>query len=205
MVWTAWWMMTMAPALGQAPSSGAVNVAVVDVPRVSEQYERTPELEAKFEQRRLQFNQHRKELRDQIDRLNQALKEQFKPGTDAFDERRKQLVTLQAELDWYTETESQKIEAGLAGALQQIYLDIQAAIREVAERRGIDIVLAADHLPPDAPPTTGQARQQIMLQKVVYWNPRVDITDAVIKRLNERYRAKKLASPGGAGGGQPTP
>ena len=35
--------------------------------------------------------------------------------------------------------------------------------------------------------TAGQARQQILLQKVVYWNKRVEITDLVVDHLHKNY------------------
>ena len=104
----------------------------------------------------------------------------------------------EAELQWFEESESQRIERGLAESLRVIFTDILAAIREVADEQGLDVVLAADRLPQEPAQNTTQIRQQIVLQKVLYWNPRVDLTEMVIARLNERYRAMKLKSPSGA-------
>jgi thiamine biosynthesis protein ThiC len=36
-----------------------------------------------------------------------------------------------------------------------------------------------------------QMRQQIVLQKVLYWSLNVDLTDAVGERLNTKYSAEK--------------
>jgi hypothetical protein len=49
-------------------------------------------------------------------------------------------------------------------------------------------VLAADNVPADAPDTPNQARQTILLQKVLYWKPDVDLTEAVLTKLNQRYK-----------------
>ena len=193
------WLATLTVAFGQLDAMGSTRVAVVDIPAVSERYEGTADLEAQFEERRTQFNSRREEYRDKINRTGRALQEQLKPGTPEFDQRRKQLVMLEAELDWFTQVEGKKIEQGLAQSLHEIYLAIHAAVEEIAQERGIDVVLAADRLPVEPPQSTTQARQQIVLQKVVYWTPRVDLTEAVITRLNERFRARRLTTPNAAG------
>lgn len=189
-VWMAWAM----AATGQPGTMRPARVAVVNVPVVSEQYEKTAELEAGFEQKRLAFNRDREALQQRIQRLTRALQEEFKPGTAEFERRRKELALADAELKWFMDAEGQKIEQSLAASLRSIYDDIQAAIRVLAQERGIDLVLAADQLPPEPPQTTGQARQQIVLQKVLYWGPRVDMTDDVIARLNARHKAATAAA-----------
>lgn len=188
------WLAIVGSGLTQQPY-GTTRVAVVDVPAVSERYMGRADLETKLDQERVQFNKRRESIRDQMNRLAQSLQEQFKPGTDEFNQRSKQLTLLDAELKWFTESEGLRIEQVLAESLQQIFLDIQEAVREIAEEKNIDVVLAADRIPPDKPHNTSQARQQIVLQKVVYWNPRVDITQPVITRLNERYRARMMTTP----------
>lgn len=192
MVILAFWMAAGLATLGQPTSGGfgSTRVAVLNVPAVSERYLRTSDLEARFDQQRAKFNQQRDALREKIERATRSLQEEFKPGTTEFEERRKQLAVLEAELQWFVETEGQKTEEGLASSLRSIYGDIEAVVREVAEERGIDVVLASDQLPDDPPGSTRQARQQIVLQKVVYWNPRVDLTDEVVARLNAKYKSQ---------------
>lgn len=183
-------------AVGQ--QGGSARVAVVDVPAASSRYARTADLEAQFEQQRIKFNEERSTRQQRIQRLEQSLQEELKPGTPEFEGRRKDLAMQQAELQWFVESESQRIERALAESLRVIFSDILESIREVSDEQGIDIVLAADRLPEEPAQNTSQVRQQIVLQKVLHWNPRVDLTEMVITRLNERYRARKLTSPSGA-------
>ena len=140
-------MTAVLTAAGQQPTLGPAKIAVVNISAISEQYEKTRDLEAQFEEKRVQLNQQRQALRDRVERTSRSLQEELKPGTLEFAERRKQLVLLEAELQWFVESEGQKIEAGLAMALLDIYKDIQATVHEVAQQHMIDIVLAADHLP----------------------------------------------------------
>lgn len=185
--------------LGQPATGGfgSARVAVVDIPAVSQRYLRTADLEAQFEQRRIKFNEQRDALRQKLERTARSLQEEFKPGTDEFEARRKQLALLEAEMQWFVETQGQKLEAALAASLREIYSDIHGAVSEVAQEQGVDIVLAADRVPEETPRTTSQARQQILLQKVVYWTLRVDLTEEVITRLNATHKAKRMTAPSG--------
>jgi len=173
---------------------GPTRVAVVNVPVVSEKYQKTADLEAHFEGIRRKLNERRNTLKDKIDRTGRSLQEELKPETEAYRERRKQLALLEAELQWFVESEGQRAEQGLAESLTEIYGDILRAVREVARESGIDVVLAADKLPDMPPNSAVHVRQQILLQKVLYWNPRLDITDQVVTWLNANYgleRAKR--------------
>lgn len=192
-------MVAVLSTLGQSATGGfgSARVAVVDIPAVSQRYLRTADLEAQFEQRRIKFNEQRNALRERIERTGRSLQEEFKPGTDEFETLRKQLAMLEAEMRWYVESQGQKLEAALAASLREIYSDIRLAVSELAEEKGVDIVLAADRVPEETPRTTAQARQQILLQKVVYWNLRVDLTDEVVTRLNAAHKARRLTAPSG--------
>jgi len=172
-------------ALGQ--TTGSTRVAVVDVPAVSEQYFKTAELEAQFERRRVSLNKERDALREKIERTGRSLQEELKPGTQEYEQRLKQLAMYEAEMKWFVDSTGQRIEGELAGSLRMIYADIQIAVRSVAEKNGIDMVLAADRLPQESPKTTAQARQQIVLQKVLFWNPSVDLTAQVVALLNQGH------------------
>lgn len=183
--------------VGQA-EDGPTRVAVVNVPVVSEKYQKTADLEAHFEGIRRKLNERRNALKDKIDRTGRSLQEELKPGTEAYRERRKQLALLEAELQWFVESEGQRAEQGLAESLTEIYGDIQTAVREVARESGIDVVLAADRLPEMPPKSAVHVRQQILLQKVLYWNPRLDITDQVVTWLNANYGLERAKRSDGA-------
>lgn len=178
-------------AIGTRGALGEVNTAVVDVPAVSERYNKTIDLEAKFEEIRMGLNERRDALRDRLDRMQRSLQEELKPDTEEYEARQKELAMLQAELQWFVESEGKRIERRLAVSLKMIFTDIHAMVTEVAAERGIDVVLAADRLPDAEPGNPTQIRQQIVLQKVLYWSPRVDLTDQVIDRLNAKYGAEK--------------
>lgn len=188
-----------------ASALGTTRVAVVNIAVASERYLKTTDLEAKFEQDRVRYNEQMTALKQEVERTARSLQEELKPGTQDFVDRQKKLVMLEAEAKWITEFEGRKMEQGLAISLRTIYNDIQAVISQIAEEQGIDVVLAADRLPSEPPSGTGQARQQIILQKVLYWHPRTDLTDEVVSRLNAAYKAAKAASAPAGTSATPSP
>lgn len=176
-------------------AQGSTKAAVVNIPLVSEKYAKTAALEAQFEGVRKKINQDRDALKDKIERAKRSAQEELKPGTEDFRQRLKEIALMEAELQWFTETEGQKVERGLSESLKSIFSDIQTAIREVAQEKGLDMVLAADQLPPETPDSPAQVRQHILLQKVLFWSPSVDITQDVITRLNANYKSASANPP----------
>ncbi len=181
------WTWCLVLAMGGA--AHAASVAVVNIAEVSEKYQRTADLEARFEQVRQKLNEERESLRGRIERATRSLQEELKPGTSEFRERRKELAMLEAQLQYFVESEGKQIEQELAESLRSIFNDIHAMVRVIAEEKALDIVLVADRMPDGPAENTTQVRQQIVLQKVLYWTPKVDITADVVSRLNERYKA----------------
>jgi Skp family chaperone for outer membrane proteins len=185
--------------------AAAQKVAVVNVPVVSERYRKTADLEAQFDAVRTRLKQERDAMTDRLERARRSLVEEIKPGTSEYHDRRKQIALLEAEIQWFVETEGARIERGLADSLRSIFTDVQQTVAEVAKEKGYDVVVAADQLPPEAPENPNQMKQQILLQKVLYWTPGVDITDDVVARLNAKYAASAPANTGGAETKPPPP
>ena len=180
--------------IGPQLAIGSTKVAVVNVGAVSGKYAKTADLEAQFDAIRRKLNQERDSMKEKIEKANRSLQEELKPGTDEFRARRKQVALMEAELQWFVESEGQKVEKGLAESLRGIFGDIQTAVREVAQEKGVEIVLASDQLPAETPDSPTQVRQHILLQKVLFWAPGLDLTEDVITKLNARYKASTPAA-----------
>jgi len=184
-------------AHGQAPK-----IAVVNIPVVSERYKKRVDLEAQFDALRQELRQQRDALQDKLSRARKSLEEELKPGSDAYAARQKEVAMLEAELQWFVDSQGKKVEAGLALSLREIFDDIKMVVHEIAQQKGYDLVVASDDLPADTPDSPTQVRQFILLQKVLYWSPQVDITEEVAARLNERYAATGGIKPA-EGGAKP--
>lgn len=187
-------LFVLAALCGPTSLWAQTKVGVVNVASVSEKYSKTKELEGQFDALRKSLGQQRDTMKEKIERAKTGLQEELKPGTDEYLNRRKEIAMMEAELQWFVESEGQKVERGLAQALRSIYDDIQICVQEIASEQGFQIVLAADTVPDEAPDTPSQARQTILLQKVLYWKPEVDLTEAVLARLNQRHKPGSVST-----------
>lgn len=192
-------IMLMLPLITSLPgqSGGRLPIAVVNMPVVSERYQKTADLEARFASIRQQLSARRDEMTNKANLLKRSLQEELRPGTEAYDARLRELVILEAEMKAFVDIETAKVERGLAQALREIYNDIKLAVHSVAESKGLLLVVATDQLPDVPPESARQLREQIMFQKVLYWQPSVDITDEVISALNAKYLAERGSAPAG--------
>ena len=104
------------------------------------------------------------------------------------------LQKLKDEL-WSRQAESE-LEVEKALRLQDLYRAIKAAIAEMAEAENYDVVLLNDEsndLPFDKDvrvPAQIQILQQMTTRKLLYLRPNLDVTDDLIVRMNNAYRAK---------------
>lgn len=173
-------------------------IAVVNVPRVSEQYLRTGQLEQRFEEQRRKYNQERETRKAEYEKLARSLEEQFKPGTADYEERREQLLVLKYRFETFVQTEEAKLETDMTNSLRSIYEDITQMVGRVAEEKGIDLVLPIEPFPDETPESSTVFRQRVMLQKVIYASPRLDITEEVLRRLNQEYKQSGAKTPSGS-------
>jgi len=169
-------------------------VAVVNVPLVSDGYVRTGDLEQEFEVLRLKFNEERNRRVEEIRKKREQVAAQFKPGTKDFLKRQEEIMILEARLKFYEQSEGVKLEMAIASALRTLFEDIKRMVSIVATEKGFDVVLAAEQLPAQIPDANA-LKNQILMQKVLYFNPRVDLTSEVSARLNSEYQARKAQSP----------
>jgi Skp family chaperone for outer membrane proteins len=95
---------------------------------------------------------------------------------------------------WFQEARME-LEVEKALRLQNLYKSIKRSLADLAEAEGYDIVIlndSSDELPFDREvrmPAQLQILQQISSRKLLYLNPATDVTDDLIVRMNNAYRA----------------
>ena len=144
--------------------------------------------------------------------------DQMKAAIEAEDDRWQQILTeLQTRLDEAPESEKPALRAEIArkaleyqawGRAELEWMDrekslrwrdldrsIRDAIAEMARLEGYDIVLTDDSgaelgVNPNASASVeAQVKQQLNARRLLYVNPEVDVTDELIKRMNNAYSA----------------
>ncbi len=189
-------LLGMMMGLVAAAQTGAAEpkVAVVNVPAVSDGYERTGDLEQEFEVLRVRFNEERNRRAEEIRKKREQVVAQFKPGSEDFFKRQEEIMVLEARLKSFEQSEGLKLQVQIATSLRTLFEDIKRMVSIVATERGFDVVLAAEQLPAEIPDANA-LKKQILMQKVLYFNPRVDLTSEVAARLSSEYQARKARSP----------
>ncbi len=123
--------------------------------------------------------------------------EEFKGAADP--DRQEELVdtiTLQKlKLQFWYQEAAAELEVEKALRLQHLYLKISEAIGELASAQGYDLVIVDDSSQEpefdrnSRVPGQVQILQQIASRKVLYRNPAIDITNDLITRMNNEFRA----------------
>ena len=163
-------------------AQAAETVGVINIADVFDGYQMTTDLERLFQLSEQKIKEQSQTRLAELDTLRQEL-EAFAPGTPDFGERYRTLVRSEMEYQVWLSFEQRMLRDEHMRRLVQIYEDTQSAVRGVAESRGIDLVLTYDRLSADAPDSVSM-RQQILLQKVIYANDRIDLTQPVLEQLN---------------------
>ncbi|MBU6364458.1 MAG: hypothetical protein KGQ95_09605, partial [Acidobacteria bacterium] len=84
-----------------------------------------------------------------------------------------------------------KMEFEQAQLVRGTYNAIKGALPELCKAQGIDIVFMDDATPPFDRADPRPITQQISGRRMLWFNPQLDITDAVIKSMNESFAAGK--------------
>ena len=170
------------------PASSTPKIAVLNLPQVFDGYRMTKDLEQRFDNKRLAIREEAENRRQSMDNQRAAL-EAFDPASKDYTERREELLRQQIEFQVWLEFEEQRLKAEHMAWLLQIYRNVNQVVEATANRRGIDLVLTYDEISTDVADSFA-LRQQFLLKKVLYFSNRLDLTEQVLKELNEQYATK---------------
>ncbi len=164
-------------------------MAVVNVEELFARYKRPAALEKQIRERQQEIIKEAEGRRAALEQQRQAL-QAFKPGTPDYQEKRVALRREEIEFQVWRTLADEEIKQRHKDSFRSIYDDVRRGVAKVAKQKGLQIVLTYDTLAEDAPDSQA-LRQQILLQKVVYWEPQLDITEEVLKVINDEFDAKQ--------------
>ena len=167
-----------------------IKIAVIDMRRVFQDYEKTKEVEKKLQEQSDMFREYSLKLSSQI----QALKKDFEKARDesqdnfalseAERENRRlkareiyeQLLVRQSELKNYNQSRAEQIRSVYEKQRNDILEEIRKVVQTRAVLLGYQLVLDR----------SGSTSNEI--SAVVYHMPQMDITQGVLDELNKAYR-----------------
>ena len=175
-------------------SSSSGGTATISFLRVFNEAAQIQDLNVQIRQREQAFQAEAKQRQESI-QVKQEMMAAFTAGSADYEARRKELMKMNIEANtWFQVTEA-GIEEMKHDWTKLIYEQALEIIDKIAKERNYDAVLQYKALPPATERTVQGIRRVIQERDVVYAKPSLDITEEVIRRLNQAYRAK-VPQPG---------
>ena len=165
--------------------SGGTKTAVVNLSKAFDGYEMTKALSEKFNRKEQEGAEEAKSRREAIDVKEQALAS-FKPGSADYKKRSAKLREMRVEFQVWATIKQQELRDWHKEWMLKIYKDLQSAAGRVASERGIDLVLIREDVSEEAA-DSNELVQRLLVQKVLYYDGKLDITDAVVAVANEAF------------------
>jgi len=172
-------------AWSQAPAQPPLRVAVVNLTRIWEGYQKRVSLEGKLTQLQQTKAQTMREKTDEVNQLSQKL-ELLAQGSAQRDQAERDLQQKQVESRTLDELSRQEVARKYLEYWDTVYNDICTATDKIAQQEGYDLVLkTADRKLRTA--SLPELQGKIEGMTVLYSTPRLDLTDKVLTLLNEEF------------------
>lgn len=188
-------------ALLAAPARAEIKVGQVDIVTLVDNYERTrdAEADAKVEEANMKAAAEPRikkveEIRLQRDGFNKDSEEWRRLDDKAFE--------TEVELRTWLAVEQVKMVRKRRDTLLDIYRDIQKVVSRVAKEKGLDLVFAKAFLTPgqidvEQVRNLADLKQHIVATALLFPGNVTDVTDEVLKSLNDAYKASKKPAESG--------
>jgi len=187
-------------ALLAAPARAEIKVGQVDIVTLVDNYERTKDAEAdaKVEEANMKAAAEPRikkieEIRLQRDGFNKDSEEWRRLDDKAFE--------AEIELRTWLAVEQAKMVRKRRDMLLDIYRDIQKVVSRIAKEKGLDLVFAKAFLTPgqidvEQVRNLADLKQHIVATALLFPGNVTDVTDEVLKILNDAYKASKKPAEG---------
>jgi Skp family chaperone for outer membrane proteins len=126
---------------------------------------------------------------DEINRLNAKL-QQHTPDSEAYKKTEDELRQKKADLETWTRVKTDELMSDETRIIREIYEDVDAASAEYGKKNGFALILKEDDLDL-VKAGLAELKVKVALRKILYFDPSLDITDAIVKVLNDRYQARQ--------------
>lgn len=169
-----------------APKKAAGPVAVCDITDLLENYQKAKDLYNSLNDRRLKLDNEEKDRIAKTDAIQAELKD-LKSGSPEYEKRFSELQRQVFDREVWKKFESALLLREHHRYSRMLYDDIRNTIATVAREQGIQVVLFAEHRLRETR-DFGEFSQVMESRKVLYAEPGCDITEMVLKRINDDYK-----------------
>ncbi len=165
-------------------------IGVVDVPKALTECKANADREAEGKHKREAIDTEIKKLDEELDQMQKELETALKPGTPEHDALLENWFKKNLWRQNYEKVQAELMSKDSVVWMQDLYSTMLEEIRLLALKRGLTLVIEKDAMqePPDK---LSDMYRMISSRKVLYNAPEMDLTEALIERLDLAYEQKK--------------
>ncbi len=171
-----------------AKSTATGRVGCVNVVVVFNGFQRQKDLTEEMNQLQARLQEENRQRRDKIDAL-QAELERLDPDDPTYVQRTRDLLAQQIDYKNWVDLRQADLTREVGLWTVKIYREILKATEALAEKEGYDLILYKGEFEPTSmDPET--VKDLIRANQVLYAHNSIDLTQAVLDKLNNDYRAQ---------------
>ena len=164
-------------------SAGALKVGTVDLQRVVDQYQKRKDMQEDLKKFKAGTEASLKDLQKQVDAVKGEL-DLLNEGSPDYDKKKRELEEKREILVLKGRLAEKEVVEKWAKGLETIYNEILEKVDKFREKAGYDLLLRIDVAPLKAT-TLEDMREHLNRKMVLSRSQAVDVTDALIKFINE--------------------
>lgn len=181
-------------ASAQDPAPPASNkVGLIDMAHVFKNYEKFKTLRDDLKTEIQGSDQQAKTMATRIKTVQDQLKT-FKEGSPEFLEKEAELAKLGTEFETFRKVVQRDFLRKEADIYKTVYLEVSDAVKLYAQHYKYTVILRFNREDIQSSSNPEEVLQS-MNRQVVYHSAREDITDAVLKYLNQKYQPPQAGRP----------
>ena len=165
-------------------------IATVDLERLYSGLDEHKAGEKRLEETAKELNAKNEKL-GQIAQSLQAELENFKADSPGFFETTKKIQEAVGNMKAFDEFSRRKFDMEKNLLLKNTYQTIKSSLGDICKAQQIDAVFLDDATPPFDPKDTSPVMTQISGRRMLWINPAIDISDVVIKQMNENFSKRQ--------------
>lgn len=169
------------------PTAPAV-VACVDLEKVYRSLDQLKAAESRAVILRGDLEKRLATMTDAVRSMQEDL-ESFQTGTPAHNDAMNKAILKAGDLSALQSFAKLKMESEQANSVREAYASIRSTCAKLSKEQKIDFIFIDDTVPVITPTNLEGTMQQINGRRMLYSNPALDITDALIERMNSDFRA----------------
>ncbi|MCA8987715.1 MAG: OmpH family outer membrane protein [Planctomycetaceae bacterium] len=184
-----------AVAQGTAAAQPKKTVGLIDMAHLFKEYRKFSDLRDQLRNDIKASDEKAKQLAEQLQAMQAKMKE-LKEGTPDYQQLESQLIQQSTQFEAFRKTQQKDFLRRESKIYKDVYMEVVEAVGQYASYYNYDVIIRFSR---DGVEETDNAQELIqnMNRQVVWFNKGIDITDAVLKYLNQKYAPATAAAPAG--------